>query len=295
MTTESTEEKALSYLPTTISVAVKKAMALYKGNISELRLRAERPVFITANNKNINCGVTATYNDINSTVRSLCGNSLYSHSESIKEGYICTDGGIRAGICGRAVTEGGNIISVTDISSICIRIPHRVAGIADPVIKRIITYDGGILVFSKPGVGKTTLLREIAACLSSPPFCMRIAVVDTRFEICGALSGRYCIDALSGYPRAKGIETALRTLSPQFIICDEIASQKDAEAIQSCAGAGVPVIASAHAGSREELFENEKIAELVRKNVFKTLVQLERTSDKMNITISESSGSVVLC
>ena len=93
-----TEEIALGFLPQSLSAVVKRSMALYKGNVSELRLRAQKPVYITANNKNINCGVICSYSDIDYTVRSLCGNSLYSHSESIKEGYICTEGGIRAGI-----------------------------------------------------------------------------------------------------------------------------------------------------------------------------------------------------
>ena len=293
--TDSAEEKALLYLPSEIASVIRRSMGLYKGNISEIRLRAGMPVFITANGKNIICGAKADHGAIERTVRNLCGNSLYSHSETIREGYICTDGGIRAGVCGRAVTDGGRIIGITDISSVCIRIPHRVIGAADPIVKHVLDSGGGLLIFSKPGVGKTTVLRELAARLSAQPFNMRIAVVDTRFEICGALKGNYSIDALSGYPRSKGMETALRTLSPQIIICDEIASAEDARAIRNSAGAGVPVIASAHAGSRDELYENENIAELLNKNIFKATAELRRSGTDMTITIEDRTGSVVLC
>ena len=289
------EEIAFSYLPSSLSKELRKAAALYKGNISEIRLRAGRPVYITSCNRNISCFVNADYEDINATVRNLCGNSLYSYSESIKEGYICTSGGIRAGLCGRAVTEHGKIISITDITSVCIRIPHRVRGVSDPIIRQIANDHKGTLIYSCPGVGKTTMLREIAASLSSYPYNKRVAVVDTRFEICGALNGGYLIDALSGYPRAKGIETALRTLSPEYIICDEIATSDDAQAIKDCAGAGVPVIASAHAGSREELMENEKIAELINKRIFNFTVHLKRIGSRVDIEILSISGSTVLC
>lgn len=289
------EDRVLTYLPLTIANTIRRSMALYKGRIAEVRLRADRPVYITANNKNIICNTVATYNDVQATLRSLCGNSLYSHSETIREGYISVEGGIRAGVCGRAVTENGNIISVTDISSVCIRIPHRIKGAADSLVKRLIDGDNGILIFSRPGIGKTTVLRELAARLASPPFNLRVAVVDTRFEICGALSGNYSIDALSGYPRSKGIETALRTLSPQMIICDEIASSDDAEAIKDSAGSGVPVIASAHAGSREELLENRNIAELISKKIFPVTAELSRSADVLSITVTDSSGQMILC
>ncbi len=268
------EETALSFLPTKIKESVAKCAGLYKTSLSEVRLRSGCPVFITLGNKNVNCGIIATSDDIDNTVRILCGNSLYSHSETIKEGYISASCGIRAGICGRAVVDRGQIIAVTDISSICIRIPHRIPGAGDKVAELLIKDFGGIIIYSQPGMGKTTILREVTARLASRPFFMRIAVIDTRFEICAPLGGQYTFDALSGYPRAKGIESALRTLSPQLIICDEIGSASEAEAILESSGAGVPVCASAHAGSFEELISTPHIKRLIDNNVFKYAVGL---------------------
>lgn len=289
------ENIALSYIPPGISEAVKRTMGLYKGNISEIRLRADKPVFITVNNKNISCNISATSDELHRIVRSLCGNSMYSHSETIKEGYICSEGGLRTGVCGRAVTEQNRIISVTDITSVCIRIPHRVIGAADELVKLLIADSGGLLVFSKPGVGKTTVLRELSARLSSAPFFFRVAVVDTRFEICGALNGNYTIDALCGYPRAKGIETALRTLSPQFIVCDEIANREDSEAVLSAAGAGIPVIASAHAGSIDELKKNRYISSLAESGIFRYTVELSRENGKLKTTVVRRGGEKTIC
>lgn len=288
------EETSLSFLPLKIREAVTKCAGLYKTSISEIRLRSGCPVFITLGNKNINCGITASSDDIDNTVRILCGNSLYSHSETIKDGYISASCGIRAGVSGRAVVDGGRIITVTDISSVCIRIPHRIPGAGDKVAELLVKDFGGIIIYSPPGIGKTTVLREVTARLASRPFFMRIAVIDTRFEICSPLGGQYTFDALSGYPRAKGIESALRTLSPQLIICDEIGTATEAEAILDSSGAGVPVCASAHAGSFEELLSKPHIKKLIDLGVFKYAVGLSRNNGETEYSITNLCD-VLIC
>lgn len=282
------EECAISYLPHQTAEAVRKSAALFRGSISEIRLRTGASLSLTTRDKNILTPYRCTDDDIKYTVRALCGNSLYSHSETIKEGYICTDGGIRAGVCGRAVTENGRIISVTDISSISIRIPHRVPGASDELCKLIMTPGfKGMVIYSLPGVGKTTVLREIAARLGAKPYNLRIAVIDTRFEICGGLGGELTIDALSGYPRSKGMETALRTLSPQLMICDEIGSFEDSEAIRESYGSGVPSIVSAHAGSIDELKKKKYIKDLLDMGAFSYAVGLCRNSQGFSFSVSE--------
>lgn len=289
------EETALSYIPSSLSESIKKTMSLYKGNVSEIRLRVDSPVYITVDNKNVSCNIIPTYNEIQWTLRSLCGNSMYSHSETIKEGYICADGGIRAGVCGRAVTQGEKILTIADITSICIRIPHRVRGISNTISNTLINKRCNMLIFSPPGMGKTTMLREISATLSSPPLNCRVAVIDTRFEICGALEGCYSIDALYGYPRHKGMETALRTLSPEFIICDEIGNQEDASAILAASGAGIPVIASIHANNIKDLITKTHIDTLIKRKIFDYVIGLNRSGSNLELTAYNSSGEICTC
>ncbi|MBQ4066106.1 MAG: hypothetical protein IJD22_00550 [Clostridia bacterium] len=269
------EECAISYLPHNLGETVRKSSSLLRGSLREIRLREGSSLGLTAGNKNVITSHRCTKEDIDYTVRALCGNSLYSHSETIKEGYICTDGGIRAGVCGRAVTEGQRIVSVTDIKSISIRIPHRIPGASDEICKLIMDPRfRGMIIYSLPGGGKTTALRETVARMGSKPYNLRISVIDTRFEICGGLGGDFTVDALSGYPRAQGMEIALRTMSPQLLVCDEIGRRDDASAVADCFGAGVPTLVSAHAGSYEELSKKPYIKELLEMGAFTFAVGL---------------------
>ena len=264
------EKEALDLLPYRLASSAVKSAALWHGVINEIRLRENRPLCITSGGKNIKCGAICTREDIDTVVRRLCSNSLYSHAETIREGYITSQSGIRAGICGRAVVGGGVITTVTDISSVCIRIPRRVSGAGDLAYSLLekTGFTKGLLVYSVPGVGKTTLLRELIAKLASGDDAKRVAVVDTRSELAAGIDDDIMADVLSAYPRAKGIEISVRTLSPEYIICDEIGSAADAAAILEAAGSGVKMIASAHAGSMDELMKCGFLKELSRKDVF---------------------------
>jgi len=146
-----------------------------------------------------------------------------------------------------------------------------------------------MIIYSPPRVGKTTALRELIARMGARPYNIRIAVIDTRFELCGGLSGDLSVDVLSGYPRAKGMETALRTLSPQLLVCDEIGSFEDSEAIRESMGSGVPAIVSAHAGSVAELLGKPYIKELADMGAFTYAVGLSRGADGFELSVKELS------
>lgn len=249
------EEKVMSKLSKPIANCIRNAVPMYKGNPEEIRLRLNRPVALTIAGENVLLDKYCTETDMEKSLQLICDFSMYSHIDTIREGYIATSDGIRVGICGRAVMENGRISVVRNITSLCIRIPHRYPGAADPLYK--VLSDGGfresILVFSSPGKGKTTVLRELAARLAEPPKPLRVAMIDTRFELGTELEKVNMLDILSGYPRNRGMEIAMRTLSPEYIICDEIASEEDRQALLECIGSGVRICASVHAGSIGEL------------------------------------------
>ena len=101
--------------------------------------------------------------------------------------------------------------------------------------------------------------------------------MDSRGELdCGQLPRGALVDILTDYPKAKGIELAVRTLAPELVICDEIGSAADAEAILSVQYAGVPLVASAHGDSPAAFARGSPIGELLSRGVFKILLGIER-------------------
>ncbi len=179
----------------------------------------------------------------------ICGQSVFSHEEEIRQGYVQVDSLCRAGICGTAVLEGDRVKSLRDITSIVFRIPRDSPGCGDRLFLSGIDFTKGALIAGEPGSGKTTLLRDIARSLSMGRFGpgRRIAVLDSRGEL-GEFDLGPCADVLRSCPKGPGFEMALRSLSPEIILCDELAPG-DMEAVESAAQAGVGIIATVHSGS----------------------------------------------
>ena len=81
----------------------------------------------------------------------------------------------------------------------------------------------GVLVVGPPSSGKTTFLRDVARSLSLGRFgpSRRVAVVDERGELGGYDLGPNA-DVLRGYPKAAGLDAAIRTLSPEVAVLDAV-------------------------------------------------------------------------
>ena len=266
-----TEEKALAYLPACLSAAVRDKNLPF----TEIRLREGRQIYVTSDGKNVPCGRKVTRGDIAHALSAFTKGSPYSYAEEIKSGVITTDEGIRVGLCGRAVVDGGRIDSVRNITSLNIRVPHRVPHAADGLYSAVLRF-GSVLVFSPPGGGKTTSLRELIPLLSSGDGRKKVAVIDTRRELSSFSSDCDCADFFEGYPRVDGIITAVTALSPEYLICDEISTAEDADAIIYAASCGVKALCSVHAGSREGLKTNRAAHILTGSGVFGAVYEINR-------------------
>ena len=111
----------------------------------------------------------------------------YAWEKEMRQGFITLNSGCRVGITGRIGAETGALATVTGF---CIRILHPVVGCGEAVLPALLS-EGRLrstLLFSAPGCGKTTLLRDVVRlvsdglCGASPH---RVGVVDERFEIGG--------------------------------------------------------------------------------------------------------------
>ncbi|MFA6947646.1 MAG: hypothetical protein WCQ72_01555 [Eubacteriales bacterium] len=256
--------------------------------LCEIRLRAGRPLYITCGAENIALAYICRETDVAYAVDMLCGGSRHTYGEMIRRGYIPGANGVRAGICGEAVNGERGVEGMRRITSVNLRIPHAVTGAADDLIKLLAAdaFSLGALIYSPPMEGKTTLLRDAAARLSSPPYKKRCCVVDTRGEIYikELFDGTDAApDFLTGYPKGEGIECACRSMSPQLIFTDELGGG-DCPAVLAAQNCGVPLIATAHAASFASLMLRPPFKMLYEHNVFGHYLRLERSGDKISLT-----------
>ncbi len=297
-------KEVLNIMPENLRCLLGSAVRNISGNIEEIRLRINRPLiigtaagnFAVLSSGNVSPAIGGAYivneTDIRRIFCTLCENSVYAHSEEIKQGYITIRGGHRAGFSGKAVVTGGRIENIRDINSINIRVASERIGTASEYAKDIIVNDCVVntLVVSPPGCGKTTLLRDMARLISNSG--IKVAVVDERGEIAAIYRGMpqnnigMQTDVMEDAPKGRAIPMLLRSMSPQVIICDEIATEEDIAAIEKSFGAGVGVIASAHAGSFEEI-KNRKIFKNVwGKGKFEKVIVLKRNNDSLSKMIT---------
>lgn len=236
------------------------------GSLAEIRLRTgRRAVAVYLDGGMRCCSEPFTQEDITACFLELCRNSVHSFAREIAEGYITLPGGHRVGFCGTAVMQNGRIAALRDVSSLNIRFAREVRGCASGLCERAFS-EGlcSLIVAGRPLSGKTTVLRDIARILGATH---RVAVIDSRGELAGVHSGVPALDigentdVLNGYPKGEGMLCALRSLSPEVMICDEIGG--DVEEVRQCLNCGVRLIISAHAGSIRELERRAGFAELL--------------------------------
>ncbi len=233
--------------------------------------------------------------EFDSLFLSLCDYSLHAHMETLKEGYLTLEGGIRIGVAGEAVFEGDGLISVKNISSLNIRIPHFVEGCSSEIIKQLYLKNiPSVIIAGRPNSGKTTLLRDLARQLSDGASgrSVKVCIADERGELSGGGRG-VNTDVISYYPKAKAIEIASRTLSPELIVCDEIATISDAEAVKTGLACGAAFALSVHIGEKEDLFRKPVLLSLLESGEFSYIILLDSYTYKAEIIdVSEVIGEI---
>lgn len=225
-------------------------------SVAEIRIRVGRPaVCVNIFGEMRICSDPFSAEETAEFFAQICRYSVHSFQDEIARGFVTLDGGHRVGISGTAVRENGKIAFIKDVSGLNIRVAHQVVGCSDEIYERF--FSNGLcslLIAGKPLSGKTTVLRDLARRLGES---RRVTVIDSRNEISASVHGMPSLDVglntdvLCGCGKSEGIMIALRSLSPEVIICDEIAH--DEAAVEQALFCGVKVIAAAHAGNLAEL------------------------------------------
>ncbi len=277
-------------LPLPVIAEAEELIKESAGGLEEIRLRLGKFSEYRTNGKSLRGRYIPDRTAMDEALFKLCGGSVYSHGDTLCKGYIRGEGGVRVGVIGHAVCRGEEITAIQNITSLNIRLPtklHRLSGIGTPYPELAEAALNGLLICSPPGIGKTTALRYTARALAGRGH--RVSVIDSRGELSFGLEAPgLTADILDGYPRGKGIEIAIRTLCPDIIVCDEIGNHEDCRALMSAVGAGVAVLATAHAASAEEVQRRSEIAELCRMRVFRQMAFLERQgSGRCKCTLGE--------
>ncbi len=292
---------------------LKKISETIISNIQEIRLRINSPIvivtengssFLTDNGKlsliaSVNC-IFPDRNEIYETLNKMCGYSMHSHYEDLLNGYITLPNGARVGVCGTAVFEKETVKGIDNITSVNIRIPRVVSGVANKIFDCcLFEQASNLIIAGAPSSGKTTMLRDIALQLASGRTGQyhKICVVDERKELfpdkISLNSMSHNLDALVGFPKAKGIQIAVRSMSPEYIVCDEIGGLDEVEKIIDGVNCGVNFILSIHAKTLDELKRKKSYQALVKCGDFSHTVMLGSSKSPCKIKGIYNSYEVI--
>ena len=290
-------------LPNGILAAINKLSDDTIDSIMEIRLRSGCPLSVNIGGMNMfvsdkDVSLLPTRNayivseqEIEEAYLKICNYSVHTHSDEIKQGFITLKGGHRAGICGTAVYEAGEISAFRDITSINIRASRSFFGCATPLLKWALK--GNLLISGPTASGKTTKLRDLARLLSEQ--YKRVVIIDSRFELCNGRRAENlgpCCDVLSGVKKSDGLDIAVRTLNPEYIILDELGSISETKGIISAMFCGVKVIASIHAGSLQELKSRPQAKLLIKSGAVDYIAQLNGINEPVNVYGVEKGETV---
>jgi stage III sporulation protein AA len=258
-----------------------------KSKLQELRLKVNKPLIFQVGEKEIITDYIVNYQDLKLIMQHISSYSIYAYEEEIKQGYITIKGGHRVGLCGSCVIEDNKIKTIKTIASLNVRVCREVMGCSNKILPYILINNEvmNTIIISPPRCGKTTLIRDLAKNISEGikeyGFSgKKLCIIDERSEIGGCHNGvpqmnvGLRTDVFDNCPKAEGIMLAIRSMSPEVIVCDEIGTYKDMESIIMALNSGVKLITTIHGFGIEDLFKRAVFKDIIENHVFKRAVVL---------------------
>ena len=264
----------------------------------EIRLRVGQPLEIVMGDEGIKRYGNISQMQMRECLNYLTGYSPYILEEEMRQGCFTIEGGHRVGISGHkgAVTD-----SVSSVGAINIRVAHEVKGCAAELIPWMKKGEGWYhtILFSGPGVGKTTCLRDLIRIISSGEGLHRgykVGLVDERSEIAACHMGvpqndlgERC-DVLDNCPKSVGMRMLLRSMSPAILAVDELGSAEEFEMVQEAMNSGVYVLGTMHAGNVTELILHKEMKSKRGQKDTVRLIEIGRNGTRRQYRVYNGEG-----
>ena len=277
--------RAIRLLPSWLAGPLGQLPAQTAAQIHELRFRTGCGVFVTLSGRQLplqdlpECPLqlrecVLDQFQIEEIFHTLCGGAVHAHQTELAHGFLTTPSGCRVGVAGRYVDRDGQTV-LQQVQGLNLRIARAVpVQLPDELLVQLKKHFIGMLLVGEPDSGKTTLLRQIARELAGTQ--RRACVVDERCEIFppGDSEKMPPLDLLSGIPKERAVQMALRTLSPQVILLDELGTLAETAALEQGFYSGVDFVASVHAASVEEAARRPQVQALQRHGMLRVFVLL---------------------
>lgn len=251
-------------------------------DLREIRLRTNRPIILKAKEDEVVLSHYLTKHEIESIFSAICENSIYAFQEDIANGFVTVFGGHRVGVVGKALYKENHLYNIKDISGLNFRVARQIIGAADNLLS--ITKAGenflSTLIVAPPGIGKTTVLRDLIRQISNSGY--DVSLVDERSEIAAVYRGEaqndvgLRTDVMDSISKPEGIRMMVRSMRPDFVATDEIGTDEDAEAILYAINSGVKILATAHGNSLEDINRSVRLRELIKTGVFERIILLKK-------------------
>lgn len=208
----------------------------------------------------------------------LCGGSVHTHQTEIAQGYVTLASGCRAGLGGQFLQTAEQGIVLQELTSVNLRIARKkTIDLPEELRAALQEHFIGMLLVGEPGSGKTTVLRSMAQELARQK--KLVSVIDERRELFAGMSRRTfpgeALDVISGIPKGQAVQMALRTLSPQVLLLDELGGMEEVSALEQGMFSGVDFVATLHAATPEEAVGRPQVRALQARGAVKVLVWLQ--------------------
>lgn len=281
--------------------------------LTEIHFRVNQPIICNAKNveyfidKNYRfvysreCKVEecfrATKKMIEDFLAIVTKHSLYAYQKQLSEGYLCIQGGNRLGVLGDMAVYKDSGCWFRHISFLALRLSHEVIGCSETLYRELSQSDGeirgNILLLSPPGKGKTTMLRDMSRKMSDGG--RKVVIIDERGELAACYEGIPQLyvgqrtSVLTGCSKEIGMEMAVRSMSPEILVIDELGSENEVKSIMFALHSGCRVLCTMHGKDIQDVKEKGL---LDGEGIFHNIVLLKQRDGEFGYVILKKAGEM---